>query len=61
MNIYQLKINSVHLSSAKLICSNSWVLVLSFSIDFEKVLLGLFPYRPYVYHKNDSTYLTQKI
>ena len=30
-------------------------------INFEKALLGPFPYRPYVYHKNDSTYLTQKI
>ena len=30
INIYWLKINSVHLSSAKLICPNSWVLVLSF-------------------------------
>ena len=30
-------------------------------INFEKALLGLFAYSPYVYHKNDSTYLTQKI
>ena len=34
MNIYLLKVNSVHLSSAKHICPNSWLLE-SWFFDFE--------------------------
>ena len=34
MNIYLLKVNSVHLSSAKRMCPNSWLLE-SWVFDFE--------------------------
>ena len=44
MNIYLLKVNSVHLSSAKHICPNSWLLVLSFW--FWILILGSFPFVP---------------
>ena len=55
MKIHWLKINSVHLSSAKRICPNSWVLE-SWVFDFEHYL---FPYRAYESHKNDCRNLTQ--
>ena len=43
MNIYDLKINSVHRSSAKRLCPNARVLEsLILIIYFEKALLGLF-------------------
>ena len=49
-------INSVHLTSAKpsleFLISNN---------NFEEALLGFFPYRAYVSHKNDSPNLTQKV
>ena len=44
MNIYLLKVNSVHLSSAKHICPNSWLLVLSFW--FRILILGTFLFVP---------------
>ena len=57
MHIYWLEINSVHLNSAKRICPNSWVLESEFlisNINFEKALLGSFPYGAYVSHKIGS-------
>ena len=45
MNVYKIKINSVHLNSAKLICTKSWVkesLVLISNISFEKSFIRAF-------------------
>ena len=53
----------MHLGSVKRICSNSWALEswdLISNIDFEKLPLGFFPYRAYVFHENDSANLTKK-
>ena len=60
MKIYLFKVNGVHLSSAKLICQNSCVLVLSFDFEFEKTLLGLF-FIDRMCHEIDSPILTQKV
>ena len=35
LSIYELKINSVHLSGDKLLCPNSWVLVLIFDFEYQ--------------------------
>ena len=60
MNILKLKINSAHLSSAKLICPNSCVLVLSFfilNINFTKAFFKDFLKG----FSSDSPNLTQKV
>ena len=64
MNIYELKVSSVHLSSVKLICPNSRVIqsrVLISIINFEKAAVGFFPCRANVSHKNENPNLTLKI
>ena len=59
MNIYWLKINSVHLSIAKCICPNSWVF--DFEYLFWKSSIMVFPFKAYVSHRNDGSNLTLKV